>query len=220
MASVNGILHPTFWNCSICYEIMDGKAETNGEVCISNRCRHVFHRVCIESAISIKRKCPLCRSLLGLSQLIPNPEYTNECRSWLQNPTKYTLKSSFLKKYSCEAEEMGLNPEDILRPNALQGKNWQPEITPDENYDFFLECINNGYSQEEVCLSSRRVIVDLRAMNASNQSIWNSINGVNTNTFHLCAETELQREKVDLLCDQLRSIANRVNENNQIVSPK
>lgn len=212
MSSVNGILSSDFWKCSICHEIMDGKDETNGEVCVSNRCMHVFHRFCIENAIRIKRNCPLCRSLLGVSQISPNPEYSNECRAWLQNPNEYTFKSAFVKKHSCEAEEIGLKPEDVLRPRTLQGKPWNPETTPDDNYEFFLECINNGYSQEEICSISRRVIVDLRLLNIHNQSIWDDVNQVNTNTFNFCAETHRECEKIQLLCFELM---NKIDENNR-----
>ena len=138
------------WSCSICFNLMDGRQETNGSVCISKRCMHIFHRVCVENAIKEQRNCPLCRHNIGVVFLVDNPDYEKQCKAWDANRDQYTLEKAFFKKYSATPEEKGLREEDILRPESLHGKEWNPKISPEEKFRYHDECIENNYSLREI----------------------------------------------------------------------
>lgn len=138
------------WSCSICLNLMDGHEETNGPVCISKRCMHVFHRSCIEQSITQKRSCPLCRHQIGLIFLVDNPEHEEQCRIWDSNRNGYTLEAAFQRKYNSNPELIGLMAADILRPEALQGSRWNPELTSEDKSKYYYECVHNNYPPAEI----------------------------------------------------------------------
>lgn len=146
------------WSCSICFNLMDGRQETNGSVCISKRCMHIFHRVCVENAIKEQRNCPLCRHNIGVVFLVDNPDYEKQCKAWDANRDQYTLEKAFFKKYSATPEEKGLREEDILRPESLHGKEWNPKISPEEKFRYHDECIDNKYSLREIIDSKHQML--------------------------------------------------------------
>jgi hypothetical protein len=51
-------------NCSICFDIL--KICRNKPVIILN-CKHIFHRLCMNSWIKMKNSCPLCRVLVNIN---------------------------------------------------------------------------------------------------------------------------------------------------------
>jgi len=130
-----------YWKCSICPNILDG--QTNGEVALSKRCFHVFHRVCIERAIEAKKSCPLCRlSHLTKYEVIPNPEYAVQYRKWEDDPHKYTYEGAFQEEYGCPSEEVGIPAEHILRPRELRGLLRREELTAEEISSLYREMVS------------------------------------------------------------------------------
>jgi len=149
METLLPVIKKESWACSICLEIMDGTEQHNGKTCISKRCMHIFHESCVERAVDAKRSCPLCRTHLDRMSLMHNKDFEEECIEWQKDPCGYTLEAAFFKKYSCSPEQKGIKVEDILRPEALHGQNWNPELTSREKVKFIYECIERGYTKEE-----------------------------------------------------------------------
>lgn len=66
------------FKCLCCNEIMDFEAQECYVIVI---CNHIFHRVCIEQALSISGQCPFCNEVCQLSDLnkyFPVPPVINE----------------------------------------------------------------------------------------------------------------------------------------------
>jgi len=123
---------------------------------------HIFHKTCVEGAISNKRSCPLCRRQIGVVFLMDNPEHEEQCKSWNGDRQGYTLKAAFQKKFNKTPEEMGLRAEEILRPESLHGQDWVPEISSADKSRYYHECIDRGYSFDEVFEAENRVLDGIR----------------------------------------------------------
>ena len=156
------------WSCAICLQLKDGieSDQNGGDVSISEKCCHTFHNVCVQKWIdgvgAQHRKCPLCRDLLGRAVIIPAPEFVEQCLACKEDPQGYTLREAFFRRYNCYPESKpGFIDEDITRPEALRGKGFNPEITSETKLRYFHECIDRGYTQEEIVASGHLVMDDV-----------------------------------------------------------
>ncbi len=121
---------------------MNGQEDTNGSVCISKRCMHIFHKACIEKAIDDSRSCPLCRSQIARAFLVDNLEYEEQCKKWEANPEGYTLEAEFFKKYHKTPQEQELLAEDI---KWLRGEPNHSTLADDEENERSEGSENRGW---------------------------------------------------------------------------
>lgn len=57
--------HNMLENCPVCLEAAD---ESVAEVCILDKCGHIFHSACLQCALIEKNACPICRSEITVCQ--------------------------------------------------------------------------------------------------------------------------------------------------------
>ena len=132
MAAINGRVKPEDWDCSICLSVMDGV--NHGEVAISKRCFHIFHKVCLEEWLDKgRRDCPPCKlNYLSSRDIVLNPGYAEQYRKWQASPHTYTYARAFREECGQTPEQLGLRPEDILRPRELRGLDRRETLTSEE----------------------------------------------------------------------------------------
>lgn len=97
------------WDCPICFEVMDGAA--NGQVSISTRCFHSFHKKCLYQWMGVDRlkSCPTCRmDHDSITQIIPNPDFSQCYKRSLSAPDSYTYEDAY--------------KSESLRPLILRGQ--------------------------------------------------------------------------------------------------
>ena len=130
-----------FENCSICHGDLDGAVSSGGEVCISKRCFHVFHEVCIKKWLTEENDtCPNCNlKHFAVYELLPNPEYVEEYQKWQDSPENYEIDT----------------PQNI-RPLELRGLKRREKLTPAEVREYFrsrniqVQNLGDNCTQEEM----------------------------------------------------------------------
>ena len=135
-----------FQDCSICHEELDGNAPSGGQVCISKRCFHVFHEVCIKKWLNQEKDtCPNCKlQHFAVYELLPNPEYLEEYQKWKEDPEHYEID----------------NPENI-RPPQLRGLKRREELTSEEVREYFrsrniqVQSLDDNCTQEQMSKAAR-----------------------------------------------------------------
>jgi len=128
-----------YWKCPICQDVLDG--DTNGLVSLSKRCYHVFHKVCIERWLQQgSRTCPTCNlNHFSSREIILNPEHTQQYRRWHADPNNYSYEQAFQEEYGRSSQDVGIAPENILRPVELRDLPRRGQLTPEEISHFHRE---------------------------------------------------------------------------------
>ena len=135
-----------FQNCSICHGDLDGNSSSGGQVCISKRCFHVFHEVCIKQWLTEEKDtCPNCKlEHFAVYELLPNPEYVQEYQKWTDDPENYQID----------------NPENT-RPPELRGLKRREELTREEVREYFrsrnvqVQNLDDNCTQEQMVKAAR-----------------------------------------------------------------
>jgi hypothetical protein len=107
------------WNCPMCFEHMNG--EINGDVVISTRCFHSFHKECLDQWMNVDqfKRCPTCRmDHESIEQIVPNPEFSEYCKKALADPENY--------KYEDAYRAESLRPESLRgQVQGIRKKHWR-----------------------------------------------------------------------------------------------
>lgn len=129
---------PVAWECSICKSIMDG--ENKGEVSISSRCYHIFHRICIEKELTEYRStCPICKlANFSIIELHPNEEFPKQCQKWKIDPEGYNYEKAFREQYQ-HNRNPNLKETDILKPVPMRGLPSREYLTRKEVWNYSSE---------------------------------------------------------------------------------
>ena len=127
------------WECPICLSVMDGVNQ--GQVALSKRCYHVFHKVCIEQSLNeANRKCPNCKlEYFSICEVLPNPEFEAQYQKWDLDRIGYTYERAVREEYGRSSQEVGFDPSHILRPVALRGLDQRRMLTREEIKTYYLE---------------------------------------------------------------------------------
>lgn len=127
------------WECPICLSVMDGVNQ--GQVALSKRCYHVFHKVCIEQSLNeANRKCPKCNlENFSICEVLPNPEFETQYQKWDLDRIGYTYERAVREEYGRSSQQVGFDPSHILRPVAFRGLDQRRSLTSEEVHQFYLE---------------------------------------------------------------------------------
>lgn len=82
----------TSQDCPICYEAIDAGCEK------VLKCKHVFHKECIEKWLSTKSTCPICRKPIKKTRQQRGPVYFEDYVDYVRrvNHPDYVLGDGFL----------------------------------------------------------------------------------------------------------------------------
>jgi len=191
---------PEWDKCSICLEILDGKpldGTHDGLVVLSNRCYHVFHKVCIETHLREgKRNCPNCQlKHFSVCEIILNPEHTRQYEKWRADPEHYSYEQAFHEEHRQSAEEARIPAEHILRPRELRGLDQRRTLTREEISRFHMEmsavvdALDENSTSEQL-EKARKEVIEARGM------ILNSLSERNANQFAQLRALEQEFRKI------------------------
>ena len=153
----------SYWKCSVCHELTDGKFETGGDISISRRCFHIFHDSCIKKWIKdCKDTCPNCNlEHFSSWEVLPNPDYIKQYKKWQADPQGYSFEKAFEKEYGCSSKSKGLEPEVIIRPKDLRDKPQNRKLNYKDIQEYYkdrnekVQALNEKSTQEEIAKAIR-----------------------------------------------------------------
>ncbi len=120
---------PELFKCLICLDPMEENA------CSSARCKHSFHKICIEDWLKENNNCPACRTdRLSKTLFVDNKEIASEYHKWKDNPVVYVVPQE---------------DSDSIRPPSLRGPGWQRDLSAKEAVAHLNERLDDNCSTSE-----------------------------------------------------------------------